>query len=92
MENKLLLVPVLFVISRLFGMLRYAVSLPAAFTHKSNPNTDSVLYNPVLVGLHVSAQSLVLLCWGAVNTYAHFVRCMYIRMENCSVTNVYSQQ
>ena len=52
-ENKLLLVPFLFILSRLFGMLRYAVSLVIVFRN-SNPTIDSVIYNHELVGLHVS--------------------------------------
>ena len=52
-ENKLLLVPFLFILSRLFGMLRYALSLVIVFRN-SNPTIDSVIYNHELVGLHVS--------------------------------------
>ena len=54
-ENKLLLVPFLFILSRVFGMLRYALSLVIVFTRDTySPSVNSVLYSPALVGLHVS--------------------------------------
>ena len=53
-ENKLLLIPFLFILSRLFGMLRYALSLVFLFTDNYSPPVNSALYYPGLVGLHVS--------------------------------------